>query len=87
MSTLTHTVHNQMFALFCSGYGCGDHFQESDTLLHSWQVLAELLQAPETQGIVCDVGMYVTCKPHVHVHVLEFLHVHVYAGIPDTSLY
>ena len=42
---------------FCSGYGCADHFQESDTLLHSWQVLAELLQAPETQDIVCDVGM------------------------------
>lgn len=41
----------------CRGYGCADHFQESDTLLHSWQVLAELLQAKETQDIVCDVGM------------------------------
>ena len=48
-------AHDDTF--FCSGYGCGDHFQESDTLLHSWQVLAELLQAPETQNIVCDVGM------------------------------
>lgn len=40
-----------------SGYGCGDHFLESDTLLHSWQVLAELLSSPETEGIVCDIGM------------------------------
>jgi len=42
------------------GYGCADHFLESDTLLHAFQVLAELLQAPETEGIVCDVGMYVS---------------------------
>ena len=41
----------------CSGYGCGDHFQEGDTLLHSLQSLAALLQAPETRDIICDVGM------------------------------
>lgn len=26
-----------------SGYSCEDHFFESDTLLHSWQVLIELM--------------------------------------------
>lgn len=26
-----------------SGYSCEDHFLESDTLLHSWQVLIELM--------------------------------------------
>ncbi|XP_060033251.1 glutamine-dependent NAD(+) synthetase [Erinaceus europaeus] len=39
------------------GYGCWDHFYEPDTLLHSLQVLAALLEAPATQDIVCDVGM------------------------------
>lgn len=40
-----------------SGYGCADHFHESDTLLHSFEVLKKLLQSPVTQDIICDVGM------------------------------
>lgn len=44
------------------GYGCGDHFLESDTFLHSWQVMANLLASPETQDILCDVGMPVMHK-------------------------
>ncbi|XP_068177532.1 glutamine-dependent NAD(+) synthetase [Antennarius striatus] len=40
-----------------SGYGCADHFYESDTLLHSFQVLRKLLESPLTQDIICDVGM------------------------------
>lgn len=39
------------------GYGCQDHFHESDTFLHSWQVLAKLITDPECSGIICDVGM------------------------------
>uniref|UniRef100_A0AAY4EB57 Glutamine-dependent NAD(+) synthetase n=1 Tax=Denticeps clupeoides TaxID=299321 RepID=A0AAY4EB57_9TELE len=39
------------------GYGCADHFYESDTLLHSLQVLKELMQSPITTDIICDVGM------------------------------
>uniref|UniRef100_A0A1A8PI30 Glutamine-dependent NAD(+) synthetase n=3 Tax=Nothobranchius TaxID=28779 RepID=A0A1A8PI30_9TELE len=39
------------------GYGCADHFYESDTLLHSLQVLKALLEAPAAQDIICDVGM------------------------------
>uniref|UniRef100_A0A8B9LM27 Glutamine-dependent NAD(+) synthetase n=1 Tax=Astyanax mexicanus TaxID=7994 RepID=A0A8B9LM27_ASTMX len=39
------------------GYGCADHFYESDTLLHCFQVLKELLESPLTQDIICDVGM------------------------------
>ncbi|XP_057583901.1 glutamine-dependent NAD(+) synthetase isoform X4 [Hippopotamus amphibius kiboko] len=39
------------------GYGCWDHYYESDTLLHSLQVLAALLESPITQDIICDVGM------------------------------
>lgn len=40
-----------------SGYGCADHFHESDTLLHSFEVLKKLLESPVTQDIICDVGM------------------------------
>ncbi|KAM9860636.1 glutamine-dependent NAD(+) synthetase [Aulostomus maculatus] len=39
------------------GYGCADHFYESDTLLHSFEVLQKLLESPITQDIICDVGM------------------------------
>ncbi|XP_025054581.1 glutamine-dependent NAD(+) synthetase isoform X6 [Alligator sinensis] len=39
------------------GYGCSDHYYESDTLLHSFQVLAKLLESPAAQDIICDVGM------------------------------
>ncbi|XP_062051657.1 glutamine-dependent NAD(+) synthetase isoform X5 [Lepus europaeus] len=39
------------------GYGCWDHHHESDTLLHSFQVLAALLESPVTRDIICDVGM------------------------------
>ncbi|CAH1250576.1 NADSYN1 [Branchiostoma lanceolatum] len=47
------------------GYGCYDHFYEGDTLLHSFEVLAMLLQSPVTQDIICDVGM-----PIMHKNVL-----------------
>ncbi|XP_057696244.1 glutamine-dependent NAD(+) synthetase-like isoform X2 [Corythoichthys intestinalis] len=39
------------------GYGCADHFHESDTLLHSLEVLKKLLVSPITEDIICDVGM------------------------------
>lgn len=48
-----------LFTTFYSGYSCADHFYESDTLLHSFQVLAKLLESPITQDIICDVGMCV----------------------------
>ncbi|XP_050811288.1 glutamine-dependent NAD(+) synthetase isoform X1 [Gopherus flavomarginatus] len=44
------------------GYGCSDHYYESDTLLHSFEVLAKLLESPATQDIICDVGMPVMCR-------------------------
>lgn len=39
------------------GYGCEDHFQEQDTIDHSWECIAELLRGDYTEDIVCDVGM------------------------------
>ncbi|XP_075423341.1 glutamine-dependent NAD(+) synthetase isoform X2 [Ascaphus truei] len=44
------------------GYGCADHFYESDTILHSFQVLGKLLESPVTTDIICDVGMPVMHK-------------------------
>ena len=40
-----------------TGYGCYDHFLESDTYLHSWEMLARILRDRECWGILCDVGM------------------------------
>ncbi|XP_072385425.1 glutamine-dependent NAD(+) synthetase [Diabrotica undecimpunctata] len=45
-----------------SGYSCEDHFYESDTFLHSWEVLAELLNAPLCKDILIDVGMPIMHK-------------------------
>ncbi|XP_076311459.1 NAD synthetase isoform X2 [Tachypleus tridentatus] len=47
-----------------TGYGCNDHFHESDTFLHSWEVLAELLKNPACNDIIVDVGM-----PMMHKNV------------------
>lgn len=50
-------IYVQYLYICYSGYGCADHFYESDTLLHSFQVLKKLLQSPVTEDIICDVGM------------------------------
>eukprot|EP00112_Aurelia_sp_Birch-Aquarium-sp1_P015458 Seg3424.3 transcript_id=Seg3424.3/GoldUCD/mRNA.D3Y31 product="Glutamine-dependent NAD" protein_id=Seg3424.3/GoldUCD/D3Y31 len=44
------------------GYGCNDHFLESDTYLHSWEVLASLLDNTVCHDIMIDVGMPVMHK-------------------------
>lgn len=48
------------------GYGCADHYLESDTVLHSFQMLAELLTSPTTEDIICDVGMPVMHKSSLY---------------------
>ena len=44
------------------GYSCSDHFYESDTFLHSWEVLGRIISHPSCQDILCDVGMPVMHK-------------------------
>ncbi|KAJ3658260.1 hypothetical protein Zmor_010011 [Zophobas morio] len=44
------------------GYSCEDHFYESDTFLHCWEVLLELLTAPLCKDMIIDVGMPVMHK-------------------------
>jgi len=45
-----------------SGYSCEDHFYESDTLLHSWEILANLLKNSVCEDMLIDVGMPVMHK-------------------------
>jgi NAD+ synthase (glutamine-hydrolysing) len=40
-----------------TGYGCEDYFLESDTFLHAWMSMAEILKGGLTDGILCDIGM------------------------------
>ncbi|CDF33983.1 glutamine-dependent NAD synthetase [Chondrus crispus] len=39
-----------------TGYGAEDHFLELDTEAHSWQAVAELMSAGDTEGVLLDVG-------------------------------
>ncbi|KAI9315128.1 hypothetical protein BX666DRAFT_359234 [Dichotomocladium elegans] len=45
-----------------SGYGCYDHFMEGDTYLHSWEVLATIIQSEEAKNMILDIGMPVMHK-------------------------
>ncbi|KAI9295618.1 glutamine-dependent NAD(+) synthetase with GAT domain-containing protein [Neoconidiobolus thromboides FSU 785] len=45
-----------------TGYGCQDHFLESDTYLHAWESLYELLSDESLYDILIDVGMPVRHK-------------------------
>lgn len=44
------------------GYSCEDHFYESDTLLHCWEVLGMLMKSSICEDILIDVGMPVMHK-------------------------
>lgn len=55
-------MHVSKFCFVFSGYSCEDHFLEGDTLLHSWEVLLELLISPVCKDIIVDVGMPVMHK-------------------------
>jgi len=39
------------------GYGCEDHFLESDTFQHCWESLDKLFDSGVTDGLICDFGM------------------------------
>jgi NAD+ synthase (glutamine-hydrolysing) len=39
------------------GYGCLDHFLEEDLYLHCWENLAIIIQHPDCQDILLDIGM------------------------------
>ena len=39
------------------GYGCEDHFLESDTFQHCWESLIQLFEEGVTDDLLCDFGM------------------------------
>ena len=39
---------------------CGDHFNEYDTVIHSWQVIGDIIKSGCTQDIVCLIGSSVS---------------------------
>jgi len=41
------------------GYGCEDHFLESDTFTHCWESISELFERGATDGLLCDFGSIV----------------------------
>ncbi|KAL7274958.1 glutamine-dependent NAD(+) synthetase [Rhizina undulata] len=45
-----------------TGYGCLDHFLEGDTYLHSWEMLARIINHEDCQDILLDIGMPVGHK-------------------------
>ncbi|EDO14834.1 hypothetical protein Kpol_364p6 [Vanderwaltozyma polyspora DSM 70294] len=45
-----------------TGYGCLDHFLESDVCLHSWEMYGQIIKKKETHGILLDIGMPVLHK-------------------------
>lgn len=69
-----------------TGYGCADHFMESDTFLHSWQSLAELLKSSVTEDIMCDVGMPVMHKNIAYNCRVFFLNKKILLIRPKMSL-
>lgn len=56
-----------------SGYSCEDHFLEQDTLLHSWEVLLQLLSSPVCQNMLIDVGMPVQHRNVIYNCRVAFL--------------
>jgi len=49
-----------------TGYGCEDHFAEYDTVLHAWEIIAELMKDEHlTMDILCDIGL-----PVIHRNIL-----------------
>ncbi|KAL9649390.1 hypothetical protein ABK040_014301 [Willaertia magna] len=45
-----------------SGYGCQDHFLETDTYTHSLECLAEILDSDLTEDIIVDIGIPIMHK-------------------------
>lgn len=56
-----------------TGYSCGDHYHEGDTLEAAWEVVAHLMQHPACVDVMIDVGLPVSHKNVVYNCKLVFL--------------
>ncbi|KAI9828429.1 MAG: glutamine-dependent NAD(+) synthetase [Thelocarpon impressellum] len=56
-----------------TGYGCLDHFLEGDTYLHSWEMLARILDHDDCQDILLDIGMPVRHRnTHFNCRIIAY---------------
>ncbi|KAK6204428.1 glutamine-dependent NAD(+) synthetase [Scheffersomyces amazonensis] len=44
------------------GYGCLDHFSESDLYQHSWEIYGDIISHPDTKDILLDIGIPIIHK-------------------------
>ena len=68
------------------GYGCEDHFLEMDTVLHSWDVLAEIIEEGHTDDILVDIGMPVYYKSHCYNCRITIYKRHIYLIRPKIHM-
>lgn len=71
---------------FYVGYGCLDHHLESDTFLHSWEVLADIIQNPLTKSMVIDLGLPVRHRNVRYNCRVLCTYRHLYGIRPKTAL-
>lgn len=57
-----HSTYRLGPELEITGYGCEDHFLETDTFTHSWESLATIINSGATDDLLCDFGMPVHHK-------------------------
>lgn len=69
-----------------TGYGCADHFYESDTFLHSWEVVAKIMDDKRCNDILIDVGMPVMHKNVVYNCRVIFLNKNIILIRPKKKL-
>eukprot|EP00755_Sulcionema_specki_P006435 Sspe_Gene.35476::Locus_17178_Transcript_1_1_Confidence_1.000_Length_2364::g.35476::m.35476/K01950/E6.3.5.1, NADSYN1, QNS1, nadE; NAD+ synthase (glutamine-hydrolysing) len=59
-----------------TGYSCEDHFLEEDTYVHSWDLIATILEDPDlTRDIIVDLGAPIQHR-NVRYNCRVFLHNH-----------
>ncbi|XP_045581781.2 glutamine-dependent NAD(+) synthetase [Procambarus clarkii] len=55
-----------------TGYSCGDHYHESDTLQGAWEVVSQIMQHPACADIMMDIGLPVSHKNVIYNCKLVF---------------
>ncbi|KID87764.1 glutamine-dependent NAD(+) synthetase [Metarhizium guizhouense ARSEF 977] len=68
------------------GYGCLDHHLEGDTFLHSWEVVAQILNEPMIKDMLIDVGMGVRHRNVRYNCRVLLTYQHIYMIRPKMSL-
>ncbi|PGH02600.1 hypothetical protein AJ79_07604 [Helicocarpus griseus UAMH5409] len=60
-----------------TGYSCQDHFLEGDLYLHVWQCIATIVNHPDCQDILIDIGAPVCLKNVRHRNVRYNARIHI----------